>query len=703
MPATVTTIGQSAFNMCSKLISVTLPDTITSIGPQAFQGCTSLGSDPSIPFSLPSKLTVIEDATFAQCSSLTSITIPDSVVRLKNGAFFQCPKLANVHLGNGLEVIESQVFWVGNQIGAPFASLHIPKSLRSLASDALCVSWQDCGPLQLVWPNGVSWTPKCPFQGMVSIPAGVTIVPDGSFSGCAESGSTHVTSITIPDSVTALGASAFMRTQITELVIPDTVQELGQNLCYQCNQLTSLTVGSGVVEISRFAFQDCRLLRSVTFRPGSLKVIHTAAFNMLTFGGSLRTVTLPDSLTYIGQSAFAGLIQEVHFGSSPSSSNLGGIGDFAFSRCQEPPCTGLPCTSTQLFNNKTIVRNVCMPNVTIPDSVRYLGDQAFEATTTLIWGSSGVKFNPKCPTTSSEVAVPSGVFTIPARAYHKCGTLTSITLPDTVRRINTGAFNACPGLVRAHLGKGLLSVGSMWSDDPRSALPWSQLKLQQHGIGSDCGGSFGAFQYSGLSSVTLPDSLEYIAGCAFRKTRLQSIDLGHGVTLIGQLAFSRLDELSQIEIPSSVKLIDISAFQDCPYLTFAKFQVTSDTQGLSIGEYAFSGSRLKKVTLPPLTSYSSANSFPVNTTVSYAVLPPSPTATPTQAPTAAQGHSQEPSCGFQVGSAFAGAGIGILVGVAAILTATSANKVGDARQNQMMMLEQSLVSDEDKYYSLSSQ
>ena len=160
IPNSVTSIGWSAFFYCKSLTSVTIPDSVTSVGAYAFLGCTSLTS-----VTIPNSVTSIGGCAFDECWSLTSVTIPDSVTSIGDSAFASCTSLTSVT---------------------------IPDSVTSIGGGAF---------------NG------CTSLTSVTIPDGVTIINDAVFNGC-----TSLTSVTIPDSVTSIGGSAFYNcTSLTDV------------------------------------------------------------------------------------------------------------------------------------------------------------------------------------------------------------------------------------------------------------------------------------------------------------------------------------------------------------------------------------------------------------------------------------------------------------------------------------------------------
>ena len=194
VPDGVTSIGDSAFRVCSSLTSITIPDSVTNIGDSAFAFCSSLTS-----ITIPDGVTSIGDSAFRACSSLTSITIPNSVIYIGKYAFNGCSSLTS------LAVDECNTFYhsVGN-----------------------CIIRTKSKTLVVGCKNSV-----IPTDGSV------TSINDSAFFGCSD-----LTSITIPDGVTSIGDSAFWHcSSLTSITIPDSVTSIGEKAFNNCQNLTSIT------------------------------------------------------------------------------------------------------------------------------------------------------------------------------------------------------------------------------------------------------------------------------------------------------------------------------------------------------------------------------------------------------------------------------------------------------------------------------
>ena len=138
IPNSVTSIGISAFSDCSGLTSITIPNSVTSIGQSAFSDCSSLTS-----VTIPNSVTSIGKMAFVGCSGLTSITIPNSVTSIGKMAFVGCSGLTSINVASGnthYSSIDGVLYnYVQNTlIQCPGArtSVTIPNSVTSIGEGA---------------------------------------------------------------------------------------------------------------------------------------------------------------------------------------------------------------------------------------------------------------------------------------------------------------------------------------------------------------------------------------------------------------------------------------------------------------------------------------------------------------------------------------------------------------------------------------
>ena len=272
--------------------SVTIPDSVTSIGRYAFSYCTSLTS-----VTIPDSVTSIGVSAFYECTSLTSVTIGNSVTSIGRYAFTYCTSLANIAVKDG--------------------------NLNYSSVDG--VLFNKLQTLLVQYPAGI-------LDNSYTIPDSVTSIGEYAFRSC-----TSLASVTIPESVTNIGEYAFYNcTSLTSVTIPDSVTSIENYAFYACFSLTSITVDAGnsnyssvdgvlfnklqtllvqypagildnsytipdsVTSIGEYAFESCTSLTSITI-PDSVTSIGYSAFEYCT---SLASITIPDSVTSIGDAAF---------------------------------------------------------------------------------------------------------------------------------------------------------------------------------------------------------------------------------------------------------------------------------------------------------------------------------------------------------------------------------------------------------------
>ena len=409
---TVTCIGNDAFDNCRSLTSVTIPDSVMSIGDSAFRYCTSLTS-----VTIPDSVTSIGDTAFQYCTSLASVTIPDSVTSIGGRAFDGCASLTSVTIPDSVTSIGDWAFDGCTSL----TSVTIPDSVTSIGD------WAFDG---------------CTSLTSVTIPDSVTSIGDWAFAYCKS-----LTSVTIPDSVTSIGGYAFaVCKSLTSVTIPDSVTSTGECTFSDCVSLTSVAIPDSVTCIDNGAFYGCRSLTSVTI-PDGVTSIGRSAFSWCT---SLTSVTIPDSVTSIGSGAFSNCAALtgiwVTEGNSHYSSDASGV-LFSKDKTTLVQCPGTLAACTIPDSVTSIVGYAfdgctSLTSVTIPDSVTSIGGRAFDGCTSL-----------------TSVTIPDSVTSIGKGAFYDCTSLTSVTIPDSVTSIDEYAFYDCKSLTSVTIPDSVTSIG----------------------------------------------------------------------------------------------------------------------------------------------------------------------------------------------------------------------------------------------------
>ncbi len=300
-------------------------------------------------------------------------------------------------------------------------------------------------------------------SGDVVIPSILGGYPVTSIGGAAFKGCTELTSVTIPDGVTSIGNSAFIDcTALASVLIGDGVTSIGSSVfwdtAYYNNETNwengvlyigkhlisakeniegSYCIKEGTKTIAGCALEDCAMLTSVTI-PDSVTSIGDGAF-----GGCalLATMDIPDSVTNIGSSAFRGCVSLM---SVYISENVTSLGSAVF-------------WGTAYYNNETNWENgvlymgnyliVAKENVEgsycIKEGTKTIADHALEDCTAL-----------------TAVDIPSSVTSIGNYAFRGCDLLVTMDIPDSVTRIGDDAFSDCTALTSVTIGNNVTSIGN---------------------------------------------------------------------------------------------------------------------------------------------------------------------------------------------------------------------------------------------------
>ena len=246
----------------------------------------------------------IGNAAFRDCS-LTSVTIPNSVTSIGNYAFADCSRLTSVTIPNSVTSIGNGVFMgcrgLENIYVEPENTNYSSIDGILYSKDATILIKVPAKKINVTIPNSVtsigdSAFERCSGLTSVTIPNSVTSIGDSAFERCS-----GLTSVTIPNSVTSIGDSAFEYCSgLTSVTIPNSMTSIRIDVFKGCSSLTSVTIPNSVTTIGYGAFEECRSLTSVTI-PNSVTIIKPNAFKGCS---GLTSVTIPNSVTIIGYDAF---------------------------------------------------------------------------------------------------------------------------------------------------------------------------------------------------------------------------------------------------------------------------------------------------------------------------------------------------------------------------------------------------------------
>ncbi len=604
----VTDIYDYAFANCTSLTSVTLPASVTSLGDGVFRGCTSLekiivnanntaySSDSNgilynkdkteilacppatalTSVTIPATVTKIGDSAFYACSAVTEIVIPDTVTEIGNRAFYNCNKLLKLEIPAGVTEIGEYAFSECDKI----TTLVIPEGVTKL-SDGLFYGCERLTFLTLPTAYteiGDSTFGYCEGLTSIEIPETVTEIGSYAFGSC-----TYLSSITLPSGITEIKDSTFYRCHaLTSIDIPEGVTSIGYDAFYYCKKLLSVTIPSTVTEIGAYAFEDCYNLDAIVI-PEGVTDIGAGAFRDCT---SLESITLPSTLIHVGSD----IIYNTAYSNDASNWTDGVLymGTFLLDvNKEELPTDYTIKDGTTVISNSAFYYAYNLESITIPKGLKTIGDYAFEECdalkkATIYYGVTeiGNYAFAYCYDLKS-IGIPSSVTTIGYNAFYDCYSIESITIPASVTEIGSYAFAYCDSLTSITLPDSNPVIGTHafyscgYYDDYDN---WQDNMLY-------IGNYLIKTNYRGSGKLTVKDGTIQIAGGAFEDCYAEEIVLPESVTIIGDSAFSWCYELEKVNIPSAVTYIGDEAFYYCEEL----LTLTIPETVTYLGEYAFYG------------------------------------------------------------------------------------------------------------------
>ena len=380
-PFTVEVTNNGTYTLTSAVIPSSveyngITYAVTSIEEETFYACTSLTS-----ISIPNSVTIIGNLAFAGCSALTSITIPKSVTTIGNkdgwqGAVFTyCPALTSI-------VVEEE-----NPI---YDSRDNCNAIIETATNTLIAGCQNT-----TIPNSVTGIEHYAFNGCssltsIKIPNHITNIQSNPFTSCSSLASIIVESGN-PIYDSRDNCNAIIETATNTLItgcqnttIPESVTSIGVTAFSGCSSLASITIPNSITRIEGSAFSDCSSLTSITI-PNSVTTIGSSAF----YGcSSLTSITLGNSVTSIGDYAFyycSSLTKINYTGDVASWCNIKFRDQFAnpiyyshnfYINDQEVKDLVIPCTVDSIYDY-AFCGCSSLASINIPENMTSIGNSAF--------------------------------------------------------------------------------------------------------------------------------------------------------------------------------------------------------------------------------------------------------------------------------------------------------------------------------------
>lgn len=631
----VTAIQSEAFKDCAEITKVTISDCVSSVGSNSFSGCAALAEisigdsvigiardafdgtayynnaknwDGEVfyagkhlisakdtlvgEYKVKDKTVSVANMAFAGCTSLTSVTVVNSVKCIGSRAFEGCNELASISLplvgdsatdpkkpsmaymfgvktdedGNvemlpeklrtvvitGGESIPTKAFEHFDQI----TKITLPKTLLSIGSEAFsyCTALAEISVNKdnktfhsknncIIKTSSKVFVVGCK-KSVIPTDGSVKSIQNGAFSNCV-----GLTSVSIPDSITTVEDYAFKGCTALESVnIGKGVKALGGRSFYGCTAIAKITVtkdnatytakGNCVIATkSKTLVLGCKASAIPT--DGSVTSIGDGAFEGCQ---TLTAITIPDKIEKIGANAFkdcAGLVS-VTLGKGVAS-----IGELAFDGCKAlekvyisnlTKWCGIDFdvreSNPLYFAHNLYLNSDLVTELVIPKEIVTLAPNAFVGCTSI-----------------EKITISNGVSDIGYRAFSGCTKITEISIPNSIRSIGDQAFSDCTALKKITIDDSKIIIGSAAfynTEYYNTEKNWENSILY---IGNH------------LIDVKVTVSGE----CVIKE----------GTKTIAQYAFSKCAGITSITVPNTVISIGDYAFYDCTGLVTIQFSGTA--------------------------------------------------------------------------------------------------------------------------------
>ena len=518
-----------------------IPENVKEIREGAFANCSRLTT-----VLLPEGITEIPDTCFYACTSLSEITLPDSVTRIGREAFKECTSLSKINMPKNLNIIDSSAFSACKLLN----NITFNANLRTINKYAFF---------------------NCSNLSNLTFVEGLTTIGQEAFERTA------LNSVRLPESLTTLGYAAFIKCpNLNDIYIGSKVNDMGGSIVRECPNITKVEISQlntkyfaeGNIVYEKNSDNSLTLL----FAPNNLasaninsrtKVIKAEAFLM---NNKITSIIIPEGVEILEHRIFetCNNLQTLTIPSTVKS-----IGKKLVQSCSN-------LNTINIVNNKKYtadggviyeknssgekVKVISAANVlvnyTMPNTIVGLEESAFASCSKL-----------KQITLSTNPLFQE----LPREAFHQCG-FSSITVPGNVKKIQKNCFSHCTNLTNLVLNEGVEYL----SDSIFPNAPIASLHLP-----STLKTVFGpTFVFANnLTKITVDENNPYYmaeGNAVYGKTNgvFNGVLIGYGhvsgvlkikegVTEIPEYALTQKNNITRIELPTTIKKIGVRGISDC--------------------------------------------------------------------------------------------------------------------------------------------
>ncbi len=422
----VTQIGSRAFENNADIEAVTLSAGITAIGDRAFYNCASLGS-----VTLNDGLVNMGSYAFAR-TGVTAINIPSTVTK-GSFPFENCSSLTSVTFDEGIGSLLKGICY-----HTAVESVEIPEGVTEVPE----MAFSNCAKLTTVkLPStlvtiGTSAFERCTALKAIEIPASVKTI-----SSCAFYLDAALASCPLHEGLTTLGTDAFRATAMTSVTIPKSLTST--SFPFRYSAITDVTFADGITELPDRLFYAAGELTDVTI-PDTVTKIGNHCFE----GTNIESIDIPDNVTTLGQYAFADCdnLYAVTIGSGITK-----LSYYCFSRCDVLQNVVIPDTVTSLETGVFSESGLCYQK--LPDTITAIPMSAFRGCKELV-----------------EIECSDELTAIGDSAFKGCTSLTALTTAAESPSFYTNSFDDCPNFTDPRFyvfvpgNTGIESTGNIGTD-----------------------------------------------------------------------------------------------------------------------------------------------------------------------------------------------------------------------------------------------